>query len=127
MMRFACMSVAASALLVSCIPAASAQTPVTSYSLAITANATAKAPDKPAPIKDDQLSGFRGGQAITIANQTLNSIVSDPSIGGSVSGGAVNISDNALSNFNGLGNLVINTGSQVSLQSGMNVIVNVHQ
>jgi hypothetical protein len=35
-------------------------------------------------------------------------------------------SDNALSNFNGLGNIMINTGSQVNLQSGMNITINVH-
>jgi hypothetical protein len=39
----------------------------------------------------------------------------------------VSLSDNALSSFNGLGNIVINTGSQVSVQSGMNVTINVSQ
>lgn len=123
MMRFASMSAAAAGLLVMCAPAASAQAPENSSQQAPAAGAS----DKPVPLKDDELAGFRGGQAVTIANQTLTSIVSDPSIGGNVSSGAVSLSDNALSNFNGLGNLVINTGSQVSVQSGMNVIVTVHQ
>ena len=79
------------------------------------------------PLDDDNLAEFRGGQAITIANQTMTSIVSGASIGGDVTAGAVSLTDNALSSFNGLGNIVINTGSQVSLQSGMNVIVNVNQ
>jgi hypothetical protein len=53
--------------------------------------------------------------------------MSGSNIDGNVSSGAVSLTDNALSSFNGLGNIVINTGSQVSVQSGMNVILNVGQ
>ena len=122
MMRFAYLSTAAAGLL-ACATGVSAQ--ATEHSQPPTA--AVGVARKPALLQDDELASYRGGQALTIANQTLTSIVSDPSIGGSVSGGAVTLSDNALSNFNGLGNLVINTGSQVSVQSGMNVTVTVHQ
>jgi hypothetical protein len=33
----------------------------------------------------------------------------------------------AFSNFNGIGNILINTGSQNSLQTGMNLTINVDQ
>ncbi len=78
------------------------------------------------PLDDAALDHLRGGQAITIANQSLTSVVAG-NIGGDVSGGAVTLSDNALSGFNGLGNIVINTGSQLSLQSGMNITINISQ
>lgn len=78
------------------------------------------------PLDDAALDHLRGGQAIVIANQSLTSVVAGD-IGGDVSGGAVTLSDNALSGFNGLGNIVINTGSQLSLQSGMNITINISQ
>jgi hypothetical protein len=81
-----------------------------------------------AELGDEELASLRGeGETIVIASQDLKSIVSNPSIGGDVSAGGVSLSDNALSSFNGLGNIVINTGSQVSIQSGMNVVINVNQ
>jgi hypothetical protein len=81
-------------------------------------------------LRDGELAQLRGegeNKTITIANQNLTSTVSNPSIGGDLTSGDVSLSDNALSSFNGLGNIVINTGSQVSLQSGMNVTINLNQ
>jgi hypothetical protein len=78
-------------------------------------------------LADTELADLRGGEAIVLANQTMSSITAGSSIGGDVSGGAVSLSDSALSSFNGFGNIVINTGSQVTLQSGMNVTINVSQ
>ena len=40
-------------------------------------------------------------------------------------GRSVSLSDNALSGFNGVGNVLINTGAQVSLQAGMNLTINI--
>jgi hypothetical protein len=34
------------------------------------------------------------------------------------------MSDNAFTNFNGMGNVVINTGAQANLQSAMNLTIN---
>ena len=79
------------------------------------------------PVTDVDLNNLRGGHVISIANQTLTSIAEGNSISGGVTAGGVNLSDNAFSSFNGLGNIVINTGSQVSVQSGMNITINVSQ
>ena len=64
---------------------------------------------------------------MVVTNQSLVAITSGNVINGDYAAGNVSISDNALSNFNGLGNLLINTGAQVSLQTGMNVTINVNQ
>lgn len=78
-------------------------------------------------LADAELSDLRGGEAIVIANQTMSSITAGNNIGGDAIGGGVSLSDSALSSFTGFGNIVINTGSQVSLQSGMNVTININQ
>lgn len=78
-------------------------------------------------LADTELADLRGGETVVLANQTMSSITAGSSIGGNVSGGAVSLSDSALSSFNGFGNIVINTGSQVTLQAGMNVTINVSQ
>lgn len=76
-------------------------------------------------LPDDELSELRGGQGVVVSNQTLVAITSGNVINGGYAAGNVSLSDNALSNFNGIGNLLINTGAQVSLQTGMNVTINV--
>ena len=73
------------------------------------------------------LDAARGGATVVLGNQTLEAITSGNVIGGSVFAGAVNVSDSAFSNFTGLGNIAINTGTQVSLQSGINVIINISE
>lgn len=78
-----------------------------------------------AAISNDELDGQRGGQTIQITNQTMVAITSGNILNGDYIAGAVTLSDNALSNFNGIGNLLINTGAQVSLQTGMNFTINV--
>ena len=76
-------------------------------------------------LSDDELEPFRGGQSVLTANQNLTASVASNTINGNVTTGAVTLSDNALSNFSGIGNFSINTGAQASLQSGMNLIINV--
>ncbi len=78
-----------------------------------------------APIADTELAGERGGHALAIGNQTLTAINTGSVISGNYNAGGVSISDNALSNFNGIGNVVINTGAQNNLQSGMNLVINI--
>lgn len=75
-------------------------------------------------LKDSELDTQRGGQSLVITNQTMDSIVSGNVLKGDYTAGAVTLSDFALSNFNGVGNLLINTGAQVSAQSGMNLTIN---
>ena len=82
-------------------------------------------PERKSPmLNDNELDTQRGGQSLVITNQTLDSIVSGNILQGDYTAGAVTLSDFALSNFNGVGNLLINTGAQVSAQSGMNLTIN---
>ncbi len=78
-----------------------------------------------ATLSDDLLDAERGGEAIIVSNQALTAISEGSTINGDYSAGTISLSDNALSNFNGIGNLVINTGAQNNLQSGMNVTINI--
>ncbi|WP_106639161.1 hypothetical protein [Allosphingosinicella vermicomposti] len=78
-----------------------------------------------AAVSNEELDGQRGGQTIQLTNQTMVAITSGNVLNGDYIAGAVSLSDNALSNFNGIGNLLINTGAQASLQTGMNFTINV--
>lgn len=83
------------------------------------------APERKSPmLTDDELDDQRGGQTFVITNQTLNAITQGNVLNGDYTAGSVSLSDFALSNFNGVGNLLINTGAQVSVQSGMNLTIN---
>ena len=82
---------------------------------------------EPAALSNAELGELRGGESVVVTNQTLVAITSGNVINGDYRAGDVSLSDFALSNFNGLGNLLINTGAQVSLQTGMNVTINVKQ
>jgi hypothetical protein len=85
-------------------------------------------PHRPTPhwqVSEDELSSLRGGDMVAIGNQTLIGITQGNVISGDYTAGSVAITDNALSNFSGVGNLVINTGGQVTLQSGLNLVINV--
>ena len=75
-------------------------------------------------LNDAELDTQRGGQSIVLTNQTMESLVSGNVLNGDYTAGSVALSDFALSNFNGVGNLLINTGAQVSAQSGMNLTIN---
>lgn len=82
-------------------------------------------PERKSPmLNDNELDTLRGGQSLVVTNQTLDSIVNGNILQGDYTAGAVTLSDFALSNFNGVGNLLINTGAQVSAQSGMNLTIN---
>jgi hypothetical protein len=74
-------------------------------------------------LTDAQLGEQRGGEAIMITNQTLAAITQGNVLNGDFTAGDVSISDNALQGFNGVGNILINTGAQVSLQAGMNLTI----
>ncbi len=73
---------------------------------------------------DADLTELRGGESRVLGNQTLLAVSQGNSIGGNYAAGNVTLSDNALSNFAGIGNVVINTGAQANLQAGMNLIIN---
>jgi hypothetical protein len=75
-------------------------------------------------LTDSDLADLRGGAAVVIGTQTLIAISTGSVLNGNFTAGAVSLTDNAFSNFNGFGNLVINTGALNNLQSGMNVTIN---
>ena len=76
-------------------------------------------------VTDAELANYRGGQNVVTGNQTLNSNTTGNTINGNYTAGSINILNSAFSNFNGIGNFAINTGAQVSLQSAMNLTINV--
>jgi hypothetical protein len=78
-------------------------------------------------VSDGELDQSRGGESIVVGNQTLKAITSGNVLNGNYAAGAITLTDGALSNFNGIGNFAINTGAQVSLQSGMNLTINIAQ
>jgi hypothetical protein len=82
------------------------------------------ADDGPQILSDEALGELRGGQALTLSNQTLHAISTGSVLNGDYTAGAINLTDNALSSFNGFGNVVINTGAQNNLQAGMNITIN---
>jgi hypothetical protein len=75
-------------------------------------------------LSDAELGRNRGGQSVASGIQNLTGITQGNVINGNYVAGEVTISDNALTNFNGVGNIAINTGAQVSLQSAMNLTIN---
>lgn len=94
-----------------------------------TTTALAQAPtkaDDESTLSNADLDQLRGGESVVVTNQTLTAITSGNVINGDYTAGNVSLSDSAFSNFNGLGNVLINTGAQVSLQTGMNVTINVN-
>jgi hypothetical protein len=75
------------------------------------------------PVSDTELQDLSGGQAIAINEQQLKSVTSDNSVNalGNVTNGPVNLSPGAFAGFAGLGNFVINTGNNNTLQGSMSV------
>jgi hypothetical protein len=90
-------------------------------------SATLAADVGPTVLSDESLGDLRGGWTVISGNQTLSAISTGSVLNGDFVAGAVSISDNALSNFNGFGNVVINTGAQNNLQAGMNITINFGQ
>ncbi|HET8749321.1 MAG TPA: hypothetical protein VFM42_01130 [Sphingomicrobium sp.] len=80
-----------------------------------------------ATLSPADLDKLRGGEEIVVSDQNLNALTTGNLINGNNTAGNVSISDMAFSNFNGVGNILINTGSQNSLQTGMNLTINVNQ
>ena len=85
------------------------------------------ATETPIALPDTALDEMRGGESMVVTNQTMVAITSGNVFNGDYNAGNVSFSDSAFSNFNGLGNVLVNTGAQVSLQTGMNVTINVNQ
>lgn len=82
---------------------------------------------RPAPLSGDELAGLAGGDggvAVAVSNQELKAVNSGNRItADQVVTGSVSLDHNALSNFSGLGNIVVNTGNNNNLQSSLSVSV----
>lgn len=78
-------------------------------------------------LSNEELIEQRGGEQLIVTNQTLTAITQGNVLNGDFLAGDVTLSDSALSSFNGVGNILINTGAQVSLQTGMNLTINVNE
>jgi hypothetical protein len=128
------MAMAGCAMLVFAVPATAQQLPVDREALAPLADPVPMSIETPVQrpqprahyiVSDDELIAQRGGEQLIVANQTLTAITQGNVLNGDFLAGDVNLSDSALSSFNGVGNILINTGAQVSLQTGMNLTINV--
>jgi len=128
MIRNMCFLLLAGSVLAVATPASAEEVLIESTPLVAEIELTAMEPidlGDPAQLSDDELTELRGGEGLVVANQTLVAITSGNVISGDYVAGNVTLSDFALSNFNGVGNMLINTGGQVSLQTGMNLTINV--
>lgn len=75
----------------------------------------------------DEMSAIRGGDGVSLqvlSSQQLTATSSGNVVNaGSLSSGPVNFSPEALSGFTGVGNFVINTGANNTLQGAINVSI----
>lgn len=80
---------------------------------------------QPAPLVGADLDDVRGGQAqaVVLTEQNLNAANSGHIQASVVGSGAVNIDGAALSNFDGVGNFVMNTGHLNNIQSSLSVTI----
>lgn len=101
--------------------------------LAASAAFAADPPSTPAPqpkpaASDAELAKLAGGKetstAMALTEQDLTAVNSGNTItAGSVTSGAITLRDNAFSGFNGVGNIIMNTGHNNNLQSSMSVTI----
>jgi hypothetical protein len=72
-----------------------------------------------------ELDDVRGGDAhaVVLTEQNLNAVNSGTIEAGVVNSGAVNIDGSAFSNFEGVGNFVMNTGHLNNIQSSLSVTI----
>ena len=82
-------------------------------------------PERAKPVSDTELQGLSGGQAAAVNDQQLKSVTSDNSVNalGNVTNGPVTLNAGAFSGFSGLGNFVMNTGNNNTLQGSMSVTI----
>ena len=80
-----------------------------------------------APLSPEDLSDIRAGEApqLVVANrQTVTALSTDNVISAdSVVSGDVGFSQGAFANFNGIGNIVVNTGNNNAIQGTLSVTV----
>ena len=89
-------------------------------------------PQRPAPLQVEVLSveemdalsgGFGVNVDVMTAQQLTGSTSGNTIIAETVTSGSVNFSQDALNGFNGVGNFVINTGANNTLQGAINLTI----
>lgn len=80
---------------------------------------------EPGLLSLDELAQLRGGETIVLNNQVLQGLTTGTVM--DYTAGTISLSDNALSNFNGVGNFVINTGALNTMQAGMTLTVTISE
>jgi hypothetical protein len=84
-------------------------------------------PTGAAPLPASEMASLSGGEGVDVAvltRQQLTGTTSGNTVNaGTVTSGTVNFSDNALSGFRGIGNFVVNTGANNTLQGAINISV----
>lgn len=89
--------------------------------------AVAEQPTAVAPLPASEMASLAGGEGVDVAvltRQQLTGTTTGNTVNaGTVTSGAVNFSDNALSGFRGIGNFVVNTGANNTLQGAINISV----
>jgi len=88
---------------------------------------------EPAPVETKaalpsaELADLAGGQGVEVAvltrQQLTGTTTGNTVTAGTMTSGAVTFSENALSGFSGVGNFVINTGANNTLQGAINISV----
>jgi len=88
---------------------------------------------EPAPVETKaalssaELADLAGGQGVEVAvltrQQLTGTTTGNTVTAGTMTSGAVNFAENALSGFSGVGNFVINTGANNTLQGAINISV----
>jgi hypothetical protein len=123
LLRLSLLALAASALAAGAASAESAADTAGARPEAVPSVHQAAAGVSARPLGDDALQGLSGGQAVAINEQQLKSMTTDNSVNaaGSITNGPVSLSAGAFSGFSGLGNFVINTGNNNTLQGSMSV------
>ena len=84
-------------------------------------------PTAAAPILASEMASLSGGEGVDVTvltRQQLTGATTGNTVNaGTVTSGAVNFSDNALSGFRGIGNFVVNTGANNTLQGAINISI----
>jgi len=98
-----------------------AQQPVTAMPIDPAREKGAALPERLDPA---ELGSARARATIVINQQQIDGVVQGNSLG-DFQAGEITLSDNAFSNFSGVGNFLFNTGAQNNLQAGMVLTITV--
>ncbi|MEO9468235.1 hypothetical protein [Parasphingorhabdus sp.] len=78
-------------------------------------------------LSPEELNRMSSGNQIAINTQSLIAENTGNTINGDYTAGDVSFDGDAFSGFSGLGNIVVNTGAQSSLQAGMSITINISE